>query len=273
MDKRFILLPSLSIGILLSLVGCGNLSNVSKEGTTDNPIFPKLEDATFHTSGTQVGSWPNWENIRQIERGMNKDQISYLIGRPHFSEGLYGVREWDYVFNYRENGEHRVCQFKVLFDKNLDAQSFYWYPNGCNGYARFTLNSDLLFDFDDDKLNSQGKEVIAKTIAQIRGINVESLKVAGYTDRLGSVDYNLGLSERRANSVKSALIDGGIEVEVQAIGYGKSDQVKECKDLQGVQLKDCLRPNRRVEIVATGSVQQQFSDVPGLKGPSLLYKK
>jgi len=58
-------------------------------------------------------------------------QIYELIGRPHFQEGLYGVREWDYLFNYRENGEHKTCQFKILFDKDKNAQSFYWMPEGC----------------------------------------------------------------------------------------------------------------------------------------------
>ena len=63
--------------------------------------------------------------------GMNKDQIYELIGRPHFQEGLYGVREWDYLFNYRENGEHKTCQYKILFDKDKNAQSFFWLPEGC----------------------------------------------------------------------------------------------------------------------------------------------
>ena len=62
---------------------------------------------------------------------MNKDQIYELIGRPHFQEGLYGVREWDYLFNYRENGEHKTCQYKILFDKDKNAQSFFWLPEGC----------------------------------------------------------------------------------------------------------------------------------------------
>ena len=45
---------------------------------------------------------------------MNKDQIYQLIGRPHFREGLYGVREWDYLFNYREDGELKTCQYKTV---------------------------------------------------------------------------------------------------------------------------------------------------------------
>ena len=97
----------------LALAACGNLSKVSKEGTTDNPVWPDAAKTTFRHDGTQHGSWPNWDNVRQIEAGMNKDQIYELIGRPHFQEGLYGVREWDYLFNYRENGEHKTCQFKI----------------------------------------------------------------------------------------------------------------------------------------------------------------
>lgn len=115
----------------LALTACGNLSKVSREGTTENPIWPDAAKTTFRHNGTQHGSWPNWDNVRQIEAGMNKDQIYNLIGRPHFQEGLYGVREWDYLFNYRENGEHKTCQYKVLFDKDFNAQSFFWLPEGC----------------------------------------------------------------------------------------------------------------------------------------------
>ena len=122
---------TLPIIAALALAACGNLSKVSKEGTTDQPVWPDATKTTLRHSGTQDGSWPNWSNVRQIEAGMNKDQIYELIGRPHFQEGLYGVREWDYVFNYRENGEHKICQYKILFDKDKNAQSFFWLPEGC----------------------------------------------------------------------------------------------------------------------------------------------
>lgn len=121
----------LPVAAALALAACGNLSKVSKEGTTDSPVWPNPEKTTFRHSGSQHGSWPNWDNVRQIEAGMNKDQIYNLIGRPHFQEGLYGVREWDYLFNYRENGEHKTCQYKILFDKKMNAQSFFWLPEGC----------------------------------------------------------------------------------------------------------------------------------------------
>ena len=121
----------LPLAAALALAACGNLSKVSKEGTTDNPVWPNPEKTTYRHNGSQHGSWPNWDNVRMIEAGMNKDQIYELIGRPHFNEGLYGVREWDYLFNYRENGEHKTCQYKILFDSKWNAQSFFWLPEGC----------------------------------------------------------------------------------------------------------------------------------------------
>ncbi|ELU5585439.1 outer membrane protein assembly factor BamE, partial [Escherichia coli] len=82
------------------LTGCGNLSNVSPEGTTDEPVWPSPDRTMFSHSGTQKGSWPVPEKLRLIKAGMNKDQIYQLAGRPHFGEGIAGVREWDYLFNF-----------------------------------------------------------------------------------------------------------------------------------------------------------------------------
>lgn len=261
-------------GVALAVAACGNLSNVTDEGTTDNPVFPKISESKFNHDGSQFGSWPNWENVRQIERGMNKDQLYNLIGRPHFSEGLYGVREWDYAFNYRENGVHKICQFKVLFDKNMNAQTFLWYPNGCNGNASYNLSGDFLFDFDKDTLTTKGKEVVDSVAAQLKSSGAEQVKIAGYTDRLGSEKYNLDLSQRRANMVKARLTQQGVTAKMDAIGYGKANQVKACDGESGQALKDCLRPNRRVEITANGGVlkQNNSSNVAGPDGPAPLYQ-
>ncbi|UKH22211.1 OmpA family protein [Actinobacillus pleuropneumoniae] len=262
-------------GIALAVTACGNLSNITDEGTTENPVFPKISESEFNHDGSQFGSWPNWENVRQIERGMNKDQLYNLIGRPHFEEGLYGVREWDYAFNYRENGVHKICQFKVLFDKDMNAQSFFWYPNGCNGNASFNLSGDFLFDFDKDTLTAKGKEVVDNVAAQLKSSKAEQVKVAGYTDRLGSEKYNLDLSQRRANMVKARLVQQGVTANINAVGYGKAQQVKACDGIpHGQELKDCLRPNRRVEVTANGGVlkQNEGGNVAGPNGPAPLYQ-
>lgn len=269
-----------------TLAACGNLSKITDQGTPEgdtpeqavqNLVWPKIDESRFNHDGSQFGSWPNWDNVRMVERGMNKDQLYNLLGRPHFAEGLYGVREWDYAFNYRENGVHKICQYKILFDKNMNAQSFFWYPNGCNGNSSFTLSGDFLFDFDKDTLTAKGKEVVDNVAAQLKSSGAKDVTIKGYTDRLGSVAYNLDLSQRRANRVKARLIEDGVNAQFTATGLGKANQVKPCDEFpMGQALKDCLRPNRRVEISASGTVLKESisgTQQGGTQGPAPLYQK
>lgn len=274
MEKKEIFRGLLLSALALTVAACGNLSKVSDEGTTENPVFPQIAESKFNSNGSQFGSWPNWENVRQIEKGMNKDQLYALIGRPHFAEGLFGVREWDYAFNYRENGVHKICQFKVLFDKNMNAQSFFWYPNGCNGNSSFNLTGDFLFDFDKDTLTTKGKEVADNVAVQLKASKAQQIKVAGYTDHLGSDEYNLDLSQRRSEMVKARLIQQGVNAQIEAVGYGEANQVKACDNETGKALRDCLRPNRRVEVSANGGVvkQNESGNVAGPNGPAPLYQ-
>lgn len=269
--NKLIKISSIAISCAI-LTACGNLSEVNKFGATEKPVFPQIASSTFNHDGSGFGSWPNWDNVRQIERGMNKDQLQNLIGRPHFAEGWYGVREWDYVFNYRENGEHKICQYKILFDKSYNAQNFYWYPNGCNGNASFNLNGDFLFDFDKDFLTEKGKSVVAELARKLLAMNVQEIRVEGHTDRMGSEAYNLDLSQRRAETVANELKSLGVLAQMKVVGFGKSHQIKHCVG-NDQEAKECLRPNRRVEIHASGNrmTAEQRVKKAGKVGPSALY--
>ena len=255
------------------LTACGSRSNVTEQGTTDAPVFPKIDASSFNHNGSQFGSWVNWDNMRQLERGMNKDQLYNLIGRPHYIEGFYGVREWDYVFNYRENGVHKICQYKVLFDINMNAQSFLWYPNGCNSNHDFNLNSDFLFKFDKSTLTEEGQKVIVSLADKLNELKVKKATIEGYTDRMGSDAYNLALSKRRAETVKNELQRLGVNADFEVVGYGKANQVKSCEG-NDMEAKKCLMPNRRVVVKVNKediAVEQSTGSVAGNVGPAPLY--
>lgn len=241
------------------LTACGNLSDVSKEGTTDNPVFPDVSKVKFNHDGDQKGSWPNWNNVNMIEAGMNKSQIQNLIGIPHFSEGFV-TREWDYLFNYRDaNGEHKTCQYKILFDKNMNAQSFFWHPYKCGEapevkqVANFSLSGDFSFDFDKYTLTQEGKRVVDEISQQLILNNAKHVNISGFTDILGSESYNIALSQKRADTVKNRMLQNGVTAQIYATGYGKNYPIVICEGGSGKALKDCLRPNRRVEISAFGN--------------------
>lgn len=128
MKKIKTLITTLAIA---ALAACNNSIIDKDTGTTESPVFPQANKASFNHDGSQLGSWVNMKNLKMIERGMNKDQIRSLIGNPHFGEGLYGVDEWDYLFNYRTNEGVAQCQYKFTFDKNHNLGGIYVMPTNC----------------------------------------------------------------------------------------------------------------------------------------------
>ena len=258
----------LAASLALALVACGNVSHdIAKDGgTAGQMVWPDPGSATpMHKGGT----FPNLANLRQMKPGLNKPQVSDLIGYPHFSEGVWGVREWNYVFNFRKPGtdEVTVCQYKVLFDEDKIARSFYWKPESCAALLEEpkpaapspapvareprVLSADALFAFDKADLLPAGRQSLDELAAELRGQGdkLRSVRIAGYTDRLGSDAYNQQLSQRRAEAVKRYLVAQGVPADrVTAEGFGKADPVKSCPDGARAQLIACLAPNRRVEV-------------------------
>ena len=116
---------SAAIVTSLSLAGCGTLSKVDDAGHTDEAVFPAVE-----TAYVKAGTYPNQDNLRQVHAGVTRDQLYDLLGGPHFLEG-FRTQEWDYLFHFNTAEGEKTCQYKVLFDRDMRAQSFYWKPSSC----------------------------------------------------------------------------------------------------------------------------------------------
>lgn len=261
------------------LAACGNVSHkVFADGSgAEQLVWPAPDSVTPMHKG---GSFPSVSDLRLIKSGMSKPQIMQLLGSPHFSEGAWGVREWNYLFNFRVEGTVTQCQYKILFDERKLARSFNWQPASCAALLDeqkpapavtpvsmvvvekeqvFTLGSDALFGFDKSDVSgikSGGRMQLAELAKKIEGMpdNTREIHVVGYTDRLGSDDYNQALSQRRADTVMRILQDDGVASErMHAEGRGKANPVKECDERQRPELIACLAPNRRVEVKVKGS--------------------
>lgn len=250
--------------ILLALSACTSTisEGVQADGTVKgNVIFPKKETATL-----KGGTFPHVENINAIGAGMTRAQLFDLVGHPHFRE-MTGAREWDFIFNFRNaDSSVKTCQYKVIFDKERLAQSFYWQPKNCAprgakkpvATARATKASiltDALFTFNhggigDIKPSGKVKlDKLAKTI--IDNGNHTRLSVTGYTDRIGSDAYNLQLSQLRANAVAQYLVLKGVKTKlISTKGLGEINPVVTCNKSNRKALIACLAPNRRVEVEA-----------------------
>ncbi len=126
---------------------------------------------------------------------------------------------------------------------------------------RFTLEAGALFKFDKSSYKDmlqKGREEIKEVARKINlGIvNVTGIKVIGYTDPMGDATYNVGLSKRRAATVKRALKAEKINVGIQSEGLGERNlKVRDCLKKfpkNRTQRMACDQPNRRVEIIIYG---------------------
>jgi len=257
----------LAAAALAAAAGCSGNRRADAGAGAGAVEFPDPARATM-----PEGSFVNLENLRKLAPGMTKPQLYALLGTPHFNEGVFGVRRWNYVFDFRKadgSGDFIRCQFQVAFGKDHTAAAYYWKPEACKALLEppapaaaappppaplpaepIRLSSDALFAFDSAALTGQGRRRLDDLLQRLRAASqVEDIRVVGYTDRIGRDAYNLVLSRRRAEAVRDYLAANGVPAaSIQVEGRGEADPVVQCHDAARAALIACLAPNRRVEL-------------------------
>lgn len=102
----------------------------------------------------------------------------------------------------------------------------------------------VLFDFDKSDINPAAQAVINRVVADFSANKAKSISITGYTDRSGTDDYNLKLSERRADAARTALIAAGVPADAITTAWkGESENAVPTAD--GVK----EQANRRDELI------------------------
>jgi outer membrane protein OmpA-like peptidoglycan-associated protein len=118
--------------------------------------------------------------------------------------------------------------------------------------------SDVLFDFNKYTLKPEAREKLAKVSGILLSYPNLKLQVEGYTDSIGSDEYNQKLSEERAGGVRDYLVSQSVpDTNISARGFGKSDPVADNSTSQG------RAENRRVELVVSGAAIGIEQSSPG----------
>ncbi len=109
---------------------------------------------------------------------------------------------------------------------------------------------DVLFATDKAELNSNGLANINKLAQYLQENPERKVIVEGYTDSTGTASHNQSLSERRAGSVRAALVKMGVDpARIVAQGYGKEYPVADNSSTSGRAM------NRRVEVTISNDNQ------------------
>jgi len=101
----------------------------------------------------------------------------------------------------------------------------------------------VFFDWNKANITPEAASILKTVVGNAKKMGDTKVIATGYTDLSGSADYNMGLSERRAEAVKADLVSQGIPAaNVTTIGRGEADPLVPTAD--GVREPQ----NRRVQI-------------------------
>lgn len=257
----------LALAGVMATAGCHAVKNTAPADDNGDAsvVFPDPARASV-----PEGIFVNIENLRKVALGLTKRQLYPLLGAPHFNEGVFGVKTWNYLFDFRKgdgSDEYFVCQYQVVFGKDGVASATHWKPEACRSVLDrqvamaepapvalpkepIRLASDAMFEFDRAELTASGRQQLEALLQQLRSASaIENIQIAGYTDRIGNQSYNQALSQRRAEAVRNYLIVGGVPAAAMRVeGRGPTLPGTSCPERGRAALIACLAPDRRVEL-------------------------
>lgn len=217
--------------LLFAMAIAPSVCEASYDSGADDAGYGSAE-TVFPDKGKAVikeGAFPAVDRLRNMAPGLTKNQVYDLLGRSHFREGVFGVREWNYIFHFRRNDQVETCQYKVLFDAGKRTQSTHWLPAACAAVlaepasptaavaekepTRINLSGDAPFAYSKPGLQDSlegGRAQLAVIAVRNESANAASLQGGGYTDRIGGDSENMDLSQRRAETVREFLARSGV---------------------------------------------------------------
>ena len=107
-----------------------------------------------------------------------------------------------------------------------------------------SLPAPLIFKFDSDVVSAEARDNLILVARELRTLGIDNVLVRGHTDAVGTREYNIGLSQRRADAVARVLAESGFpSAGIDVKGMGSGAPVAENSTAEG------RAKNRRVVII------------------------
>jgi outer membrane protein OmpA-like peptidoglycan-associated protein len=252
MMRKQLMIPAL-LALSVGLAACSSQPNVNLEHARTNFSALQANPQASKVAALETKDASDWldkadKAYQNKEDQKRVDQLAYLTNqRVEVAKQTINLRtaEGDLKNAAGQRAQARLdardAQIKQL-QASLNAKQT----------ERGTLVTfgDVLFDFNKADLKSSGLVDINKLAQFLQENSDRKVIVEGYTDSSGSAAYNQSLSERRANSVRIALVKMGVSPErIVAQGYGKEYPVADNTSNSG------RAQNRRVEVTISNDNQ------------------
>lgn len=126
--------------------------------------------------------------------------------------------------------------------------------NGCPGLVRvqngyIQITTPVFFATNRDRILPRSFPVLTAVAETLRAnAEIRRVSIEGHTDDVGPDARNMGLSERRAQSVQRWLVEHGVEAaRLEAHGFGETRPLVNPTGLRGRAQRDARAQNRRVD--------------------------
>lgn len=209
--NKFNILPSLFLSSMVLISGCQNLDPYTGESKISNTV--KFGGIAAAVCGI-IGSRHSGKRARNAALGCG------LIGA---SVGAYMDSQEDKL---RKSLENTGVSVKREGDQ-----------------IRLIMPGNITFETNKAQVQTDFKPVLNSVVTVLREFDKTIVEVQGYTDSTGSFQYNMTLSENRAQQVANYLQTGGImQQRLVIVGKGPSNPIASNSNAEG------RAQNRRVEI-------------------------
>lgn len=207
--KKALLNSLICLAVIASLTSCAGLDTNQKQGTA---------------IGTGVGAGVGAVLGQAIGRDTKATMIGAGIG------AVVGGVAGNQFGKYMDHQEQAL--------RNVMAQSEAASIRRSQDVLVATFKGETFFNFDSAVILPGGMNEISRISPILNQYNQTQIEVGGHTDMQGSEQYNQQLSQRRADAVKNALMQQGVNPSrIRAVGYGESRPISSDHAM-----------NRRVEI-------------------------
>lgn len=254
--RKLILVPSL-IALSVGLAACANKPNVALEQARENVTqlqnSPEaLKMAPLETKDAVKMLDKADAAYRAGKKEQEVNQLAYLTSqRAELAKQTVVLKSGEAALKNSSNEraqarlDAREAEIRKLQDKlsNLEAK-----PTERGSLVTF---GDVLFDLNKAELKPAAYRNVRQLAEFLRENPERKVLIEGFTDSTGAAAYNVQLSERRAESVKRALVKEGVDFSrISTVGFGKEYPVADNATPASRSM------NRRVEVTISNDSKE-----------------
>ena len=214
-----------------------------EESSAANAASQRADQAAAHAEVAAGGRQQAEQQKQQAEMGRTQALSSAQQASDQAKQAAEQARQaQDQLAQIRHEREEELDHMQEALSKVVETH------RTPQGMTIVLPDSTFRFDFDNAELSQKNRELLSRIAGILLVSKGYGLSVFGYTDDVGTADYNRQLSLKRAKAVQEYLIQSGIDRSIINLkGYGKTSPV-----IAGTS-SAARAKNRRVEIALTDS--------------------